>query len=115
MKDTGAVRSSSMTIANTDSAIGAIILGEGVADKAVSIYTIYAGALGAGDTILEFLGVADAAEVNATRATITFTGASTEASFCPRRRISRATGFNTIIPAGTTLMIGGTTYVLERG
>jgi hypothetical protein len=110
-RTTGAAKGAQISIQNSDLAYGTLVLSEGVSDKVMKIYSVYAGA--PADAVLEFDGVGDSAEVGE-RVTISMLGAATQASFAPRRRISVATGFNTLLPAGTIIRMGTTSYTLER-
>lgn len=100
-----------MSLGNLDNAFGAMLLNESIADAEVEIYAVYAGA--PNDAVLEFSGVGDSCEVG-DRVVINLIGQSTQKNFSPRRRISQVTGFNTVLPAGTVISIGGNNYTLER-
>lgn len=110
--ETSAQRAS-LSIGNLDLAVGAIVLNEGVADKAVNIYTVYSGATATDDVVQEFSGVGAAAEVDK-RVIITMNGQGSQRAFAPRRRISPDTGFNYVLPAGSIITVSGEFYKLER-
>ena len=100
-----------VSLRNLDNFYTGTVLGEGVADKVVEVYAVYAGA--AADAVLEFSGVGDGVEVG-DRVNISLVARSTQKMFAPRRRIGAATGFNTLLPIGTNLTMGSTVYTLER-
>lgn len=104
-------RSAQVSLGNLDNVFGAMLLNESIADAEVEIYAVYAGA--PNDAVLEFSGVGDSCEVG-DRVVINLIGQSTQKNFSPRRRISHVTGFNTVLPAGTVISIGGNNYTLER-
>lgn len=106
-----ASRTASLSFGNLTNEFGAIVLSNNVADVPIEIYSVYAGA--PDDAVLEFSGVGDSCEVG-DRVVINLVGQSTQKTFSPRRRVSVTTGFNTLLPAGTVLSVGGSTYLLER-
>lgn len=110
-RESNATRTASLSLGNLTNEFGAIVLSNPVADVLIEIYAVYAGA--PNDAVLEFSGVGDSCEVG-DRVVINLVGQSTQRNFSPRRRISAATGFNTLLPAGTVLSLGGSTYLLER-
>ena len=89
---------------------GALVLNEGVADRAIRIYSVWAGDT---EPVEEFNGVGDAADIGE-RVTTTLAGQGSRALYSPRRFINQSTGFNTLMPTGTKLTIGAQTYILER-
>lgn len=106
-------KSARISIGNLESTYTALVLLQGVADKAVKIYTIYAGA--PTETVLEFSGAGDSAEIG-DRIVINLVGETTRNAFAPRRRIGPAVGVNQILPVNTVIDLGGTglPYILER-
>jgi hypothetical protein len=107
-------QSGSLRFANTFDDFGAAILNEGIADRSIKVYAVYAGA--PDDAVLMFDGVGDEASWDAQgRVTIRLAQSATHTSFWPRRRINAASGFNHLIAAGTRITIGGQPYILERG
>lgn len=112
VRDGGASNSARISHGNTD-VVGATVLTEGVSDKTVTIFAVYAGATATADVVQEFSGVGDAAEVGE-RVTISLIGQASQAAFAPRRRIGPATGFNVLLPVGARLTMGGEIYTLER-
>jgi hypothetical protein len=89
---------------------GALVLNEGVADRAIRVWAVWAGVI---DPVAEFNGVGDAADIGE-KVTISLAAQGTRALYSPRRFINSSTGFNTLLPRGTKLAIGNTTYILER-
>lgn len=104
-------RQGSVSLGNADIAYGALVLNEGVADRQVVIYSAWAGA--PSDAIEEFRGVGDAVEIG-DRVSITLAEDSTRHMFAPRRFVNSASGFSTLVPAGTKIRIGQQIITLER-
>lgn len=104
-------RAALLRFGDADQAMAALTLNEGVADRAVRIYAVYAGA--SGDAVLELSGVGDACEINQDVAISVVEFAAIKAQL-PRRRISKESGFNTMIPSGTGMWINGSIYFLVR-
>lgn len=100
-----------LSIGNADLDYGALVLNEGTADRSVRIWSVWAGA--PGDALLEFDGIGDDAEI-AARVTIRLLQDARRYAYSPRRFIGPATGFATLLPAGTKIAIGQQTYILER-
>lgn len=106
-------QSGALIFNNTWSDFGALVLNEGVADRAIRVLAVYAGATA--DPVEVFNGVGDDAGFDAKgRLTINLHAAQMRSAFWPRARINAASGFTKIIPAGTRLTIGGQPYILER-
>ncbi len=103
----------SLVFANTLDDVGALVLGEGIADRRVRVWACDAGA--ATHSVAIFDGVGDDASIAENGAvTITLAASAMATSHWPRRRINRATGFTTLMPAGARLTVGGQPYILER-
>jgi hypothetical protein len=102
--------SGSLSLGNAMLDYGALALNEGVADRAIRIWSVWAGAV---EPVEEFNGVGDACEVG-DRVTISLAGQGSRALYSPRRFINGSTGFTTLLPAGAKVTIGQQTYVLER-
>ena len=107
-------QSAQLQIGNADLAFGALELGQGVADRSVRIWTGDAGALGDDDLTLAFSGVIASAEVTPESVTLSLAAQGSRTLFAPRRFIGASAGFSRLIPAGTQIKIGVTTYTLER-
>lgn len=101
-----------ISIGNADLDFGAEWLNEGVADRRIRIYAVWAGA--SGEAVQEFVGVGDDAELDGGRLAIRAIQDARRYTYSPRKFINPANGFNTLLPAGTKLAIGQQTYILER-
>lgn len=107
-------QSARVQIGNADLAFGAIVLGQGIADRPVKIWTGDAAALADADLALAFEGVIASAEVTPAAVTMTLAAQGSRTLFAPRRFVGASAGFTRLIPAGTQIKIGATTYTLER-
>ena len=107
-------QSARVQIGNADLAFGALVLGQGIADRAVRIWTGDAAALADDDLTLAFSGVIASAEVTPAAVTMALVAQGSRTLFAPRRFIGASAGFSRLIPAGTQIKIGATTYTLER-
>lgn len=103
-----------LEIGNADLAFGALVLGQGIADRAVRIWTGDAAALADDDLTLAFDGVIASAEVTPAAVAMTLAAQGSRTLFAPRRFVGASSGFTRLIPAGTQIKIGATTYTLER-
>lgn len=112
--DGAGTQSARLEIGNADLAFGALVLGQGIADRAVRIWTGDAAALADADLTLAFEGVIASAEVTPATVTMTLAAQGSRTLFAPRRFIGASAGFTRLIPAGTQIKIGATTYTLER-
>ena len=107
--------SASLQVGNSDGAIGAIALGQGIADRSVKIWAGDAAALSAPEDMeLVFVGAVRSADVDENRASFRLEAQGTRTMRVPRRVIGPESGFNYLIPAGSKMTIGTTTYTLER-
>lgn len=104
-------QSGTISFGNMNLAYGSLVLNEGVADRAIEIYSVWAGA--PADAMLEFSGTGDSADVGE-RVTITLSQSKSRVLYSPRRFIGASTGFNTLLPNGTTIKIGQQSYILKR-
>ena len=102
----------SIELLNGDLAMSALVLNEGLAGRAVTVWAFYAD--NPTDVEQVFAGVADASDIGqaVVRTRLLPEGRNTQ--YSPRRFINAASGFNTLMPAGTRLTWGGQTFVLER-
>lgn len=103
-----------LTLGNTDNAFGAAILNEGIADRLVRIWAIYAGATDSSDTLQVFGGVGDDAEIAPDKVTIQLVEQANRTAYSPRRFINAANGFTHLQPAGTKIAVNGEVFILER-
>jgi len=100
-----------LSIGNTDLDYGALILSEGVADKTIRIWSVWAGA--PSEAMPEFDGIGDDAEIDGLRVTIKLSSGARRYAYSPRRIIGPQTGVNVRLPAGTRITVGGMTVTLE--
>lgn len=89
---------------------GALVLNEGVADRAIHIWSVWSGVT---EPVEEFSGVGDACDI-AERVSISLAGQGSRSLYSPRRFINASSGFNVLLPRGTKIAIGNQTYILER-
>lgn len=101
-------------VGNLDDYVGTLVLSQGVADRPVKVWKADGTALDVADPVLVFDGVVERADVDTARVSFSLAGAGTRSAFAPRRVIGPASGFNFLMPAGTKITIGATTYTLER-
>lgn len=107
-------KSPTLTISNFDDAYGAMALADALTNKPVKIWTSDAAATADADPVLEFTGFIASAEVGLDFVVFPLTSQSPGKQLALRRFINRASGFNTLMPAGKEIRIGNTIYVLER-
>lgn len=107
-------QSARLEVGNADRVFGTLVLGQGVADRAVRIWTGDAAALATDDMALAFDGVIASAEVTDDSVVMSLTAQGSRTLYAPRRFVGASAGFNRLIPAGTQIKIGSTTYTLER-
>jgi hypothetical protein len=102
-----------VTLGNGDLTWSALILGEGVADRRIKVWSFDWTALGAADIVPAFDGVGDSADVGQP-CVIRLTSQGSTVAFSPRRYIGLATGFRHLSPCGRVIQIGSVTMMLER-
>ena len=107
-------QSGTIQIGNLDDYVGTLVLAQGVADRPVKVWKADGAALDVADPVLVFDGVVTSADVDTSRVSLSLAGSGTRSAFAPRRVIGAASGFNFLLPAGTKIKIGATTYTLER-
>lgn len=107
-------QSGRVVIGNADLVFGALVLNNGVADRAVTIWSGDAAALATGDLEMVFSGVIGSAETSIEQVVLNLTSQGSRATVCPRRRIDASSGFNHLTPAGKQLRLGNITYTLQR-
>lgn len=107
-------QSGTIQIGNLDDYVGTLVLAQGVADRPVRVWKADGTALDVADPALVFDGVIQGADVDTSRVSLSLAGSGTRSAFAPRRVIGAASGFNFLMPAGTKIKIGATTYILER-
>ena len=107
-------QSGTVQVGNLDDYMGTLVLAQGVADRPVKIWKADGAALDVADPALVFDGVVTSADVDTSRVSLSLAGSGTRSAFAPRRVIGAAAGFNFLMPAGSKIKIGATTYTLER-
>jgi hypothetical protein len=112
--DGGGATRATLQIGNLDGAIGTLTLGQGINDKAVRIFAGDKSALGPDDLELVFVGVVRSADVDEKRVSMRLEPQNVKTMMAPRRFIGPESGFTKLMPAGTKITIGSTTYTLER-
>lgn len=102
-----------LTLANSDRAMGALVLGEGVRDRACRVWQIYGGApYDSGDAVLRFDGAMDAVEEIGDRVVIALVSAGMSLAWAPRLFWAPPM-CNHLPPPGTVLLWNGEKYELE--
>lgn len=101
-----------LSIGNAGLDYGALILAEGIADRPVRIWSVWAGA--PAEAMPEFDGIGDDAEIKDLRIAIKLVNADRRYAYSPRRFIGPQTGVNVRLPAGKRITVGGMTVVLGR-
>lgn len=104
---------SSLSVGNTDSVMGALVLNEKANSKLVRIWTCYAGATAADDPVQEFYGVTDGAEIFPEKVQFQLVSQHNQTLESPRVFISQLTGFSFLKPAGSIVSVGGETFTLK--
>ncbi|MFA7278906.1 MAG: hypothetical protein WC100_02315 [Sterolibacterium sp.] len=101
-----------LSVGNTDGAMGAIVLSEGAADIAVSIWAVYAGATASGDPVQVFGGVTDGAQIDLDKVVFSLSPQGNDTLYAPRMFINQLNGFNWLKPGGSIIQWGSETYTL---
>lgn len=102
-------------VMNTDLAAGALVLGEGVADRPISVWKFYGDNPAVGDAHQVFAGVGDTVDIGDDRIRIKLALENSQTLSSPRRFVNAASGFTQLLPANTRLTLGGQTFILNRG
>ena len=102
-----------LTWGNADLAASALLLGEGIADKRVRVWSFDATETGAENILPAFDGVGDSARIGQP-CVVQLTSEGSSVAFSPRRFVGPGTGFNHLSAAGRVIRIGGDTLTLER-
>ena len=115
-QDGSATTTGQLTLGNADQAYGALILNEGASDIKVKVWALYEGATATGDPVQRFSGVTNGATIDVENHVVTLPLVSQGVStlYSPRVFINKASGFNFLQPAGTKIVFGNETFVLER-
>lgn len=110
----GALRvSGTLVVGNNDDGIGALVLAEGVQDRAITIWGYDAAATALGDVVWLCTAVGASAQVGLRDVRIALRHRS-EFMQAPRTFVGPAAGITGLLPAGAALRINGIDYVLER-
>lgn len=96
-----------LSVGNADLAFGAVCLNEDPQEKSVEIWEFYEGAVAVGDPVQIFGGVIDSCEIGEGDVKLTLSTLNMGTLFIPRKRITRASGFNRLMPAGRVIQFGG--------
>lgn len=101
-----------LRLGNGDGAMAALVLGQGVQDRAVRLWGYDAGATATGDVVWLADAVCAAAQIGPDAVRITLRHPA-EYTLAPRTFVNAAT-FGPLVPAGTVLKINGQAYTLAR-
>ena len=102
-----------LVIGNADDGIGALVLAEDVADRAIRIWGYDAAATATGDVVPLCDAVGGAATIDENRVRISLRSPA-ELLLAPRTFVGPAAGFNNLLPGGTVLKINGRDLRLDR-
>jgi hypothetical protein len=102
-----------LVIGNADDAAGNLVLSENPADIPITIWGYDAAATATADVVHLCDAVGAGARIDGRFVSINLRSPS-EFTLAPRQFVGPATGFNTLLPAGTVLSINGISYRLER-
>lgn len=105
--------SGSLVVNNGDDVIATLVLGEGIADRAISIWAYDAAASALGDVVHLCDAVGAGAAVNGRSVTIGLRSPS-EFMQSPRTFVGPAAGFNNLLPSGAVIKVGSLGLQLER-
>lgn len=105
--------SGSLVVGNGDDVMAALVLGEGIADKAIRIWGYDAAATALGDVVHLGDAVGAGAEINTRSVSVSLRSPS-EFMQSPRTFVGVAAGFRTLIPSGAVVKIGALSLRLER-
>lgn len=105
--------SGTLVLDNSDGAIGATVLAQGVQDRAITLWGYDAAATGASDVVWLASAVGAGAQVEAREVRIALRHG---AEFCmaPKVRVTAAAGFTQYLPAGRVLRLNGISYTVQR-
>lgn len=102
-----------LVVDNRDGAIGALVLAQGIQDRAIRLWAFDAAATALGDVVWLADAVGGGCQVGAKTVAITLRDPA-ELVLAPRTFVGPEAGFTQLVPAGTTLRINGIDYRLER-
>ncbi len=102
-----------LSLGNSDDAMGALVLAEDVADKSIKVWGYDAAATALADVVMLCDAVGGAVTIDERRVQISLRGAS-ELMLAPRTFVGPSSGFNSLLPSGVVLNINGLDFKLER-
>ena len=108
----GATANGTLVLGNADYTISALVLSEGVANRAVNVWAFYGEAPATADPVQIFAGVADDVQIDPTRGVVTLqlVQANAAALFAPRFYITPESGFSHLPAPGTVIDWDGERY-----
>lgn len=104
----------SLVFTDTDGTIAALILSEGIQNRAVNVWKLYGETPADDDPVLIFSGVGDGYAMDYAEASVTIGLKQAETLYAPRQYINAASGFNWLPAPGTAITWGGETFALVR-
>lgn len=104
-----------LTLGNTDLEIGVLVLEQGVADRAIKVWTFYGDAPGADDPVQAFGGVGDSASIDPSNGTcqIALRPAQGVTLYSPRKFMTKEQGWNFLPASGSAITWGRVTITLK--
>jgi hypothetical protein len=96
-----------------DATMRTLCIGGGIRNRQIKVWKAQYAALGATDPNMIFYGVGDSVEMSGGRTTIHCARLNFGVMLAPRRRISAATGFNFLAPAGKVIQWGDAQITLQ--
>jgi hypothetical protein len=111
-----AQQSGNLVLGDTDSAISALILEQGIAGRGINVWKFYGVAPADGDPISIFAGTGDAVSVDEKSAgvNISLVQRNSRELYAPRRYQTRANGFSSLPVVGQVIFFNNANYKLER-
>jgi len=109
----GGALEGTLSLANTDDAVGATVLAADLAETPVTIWALYgAGPFTSGDALQVFTGVLDGADLSVTRVSLGLVSAGRRRLTGPRLYCQPPT-CNHMPPPGTRIVWGGDVFILN--
>lgn len=105
--------SGTLVLKNHDDVAGGLVLGQGVQDRAITIYGFDGAATASGDVVWLADAVGGLAEIDTDEVRIALRHRS-EFVYSPRTYVRPSSGFTNVLPVGTVLRINGQDFKLER-
>lgn len=109
-------QSGTLMLGNTDLTLSALVLVEGVADRAINIWKFYGDAPGASDPVQIFAGVGDDASIDADSGVVVINvrQQSGRTAYAPRLYCTKEQGFSYLPAEGAVVTWGGETIRLTK-